>query len=100
MVVIAIYLVLNTRIKLCADTPFSILLPLRVLSIELDRQRTRTFIKMSDRRVSINDIRLPPDVIKGYSVEGLKELSNQDEGSFYEFFQGLDLEDVSSRAIE
>lgn len=50
--------------------------------------------------MSINDIRLPPDVIKGYSVEGLKELSNQDEGSFYEFFQGLDLEDVSSRAIE
>lgn len=51
---------------------------------------------MVDRRLSINDINLPPDVIKGYTLEGLKELSNQDEGSFYEFFQGLDLEDVST----
>ena len=38
MVVIAIYLVLNTRIKLYADTPFSILLPLRVLSIETGKE--------------------------------------------------------------
>ena len=51
---------------------------------------------MVDRRLSINDVNLPPDVIKGYTLEGLKELSNQDEGSFYEFFQGLDLEDVST----
>ena len=51
---------------------------------------------MADRRVSINDIHLPPDVIKGQSIEVLRELSNQDEGSFYEFFQGLKLEDVSN----
>lgn len=50
---------------------------------------------MSDRRRSINDIQLPPDMIKGYSLDGLKELSKQDDGSFYEFFQGLDLEEVS-----
>lgn len=52
-------------------------------------------VAMSDRRRSINDIQLPPDMIKGYSLDGLKELSKQDDGSFYEFFQGLDLEEVS-----
>lgn len=48
-----------------------------------------------NRHLSINDVRLPPDLIKGYTLESLKELNNQDEGSFFEFFQGLDLEDVS-----
>ena len=52
-------------------------------------------LAMSDRRLSINDVRLPPDLIKGYTPEALKELNNQDDGSFFEFFQGLDLEDVS-----
>ena len=53
---------------------------------------------MSGRRpsASINDISLPPDIIKGYNMDGLRELSNQDDVAFYEFFQGLDLEDVSS----
>lgn len=52
-------------------------------------------LAMSARRHSINDVRLPPDLIKGYTLEALKELNNQDEGSFFEFFQGLDLEEVS-----
>ena len=52
----------------------------------------------SGRRLSnsINDIHIPSDIIKGYTIEGLKELSNQDDGSFFEFFQGLDLQDVSN----
>ena len=50
--------------------------------------------------VSINDVRLPPDMVKDYTVEALKELSNQDEGSFYEFFQGLNLEDVSANSTD
>ena len=51
---------------------------------------------MSGRRpsASINDIHLPPDVIRGYDMNGLRELSNQDDVAFYEFFQGLDLEEV------
>lgn len=55
---------------------------------------------MTDRRLSINDIRLPPDLIKDYTVDALKELNNQDEGIFFEFFQGLDLEDVSILSLK
>ena len=49
----------------------------------------------SDRRRSINDIDLPPNVVKGLSIEMLKELSAQDEATFYQFFEGLQLEEVS-----
>lgn len=49
---------------------------------------------MSDRRYSINDIKLPPTVVKGLSVQTLKEISKQDEATFYQWFEGLDLEEV------
>ena len=49
----------------------------------------------SGKRLSINEIVLPPDYVKKLSGETLKTLSSQDEATFYEFFQGLELEDVS-----
>ena len=51
---------------------------------------------MSDRRASINDIKLPPDAVKGLSLDVLKAINEQDDASFYEFLQGMDLGDVSS----
>ena len=41
----------------------------------------------SDRRFSINDIELPSN---------LKELNKQDDATFFQYFEGLQLEDVSS----
>lgn len=49
----------------------------------------------SSRRYSINDIKLPTNLMKGLSIQVLKELSKQDEATFYQFFEGLNLEDVS-----
>lgn len=51
---------------------------------------------MSNRRFSINDIELPPNLMKGLSLEVLAELNKQDAATFYQFFEGLNLEDVSS----
>lgn len=53
-------------------------------------------VRMSGRRFSINDIQLPPDLMKGLSLEVLRELDKQDDATFYQFFEGLKLEDVSS----
>ena len=52
-------------------------------------------VRMS-RRFSINDIELPPDLMKGLSMEVLKELNKQDDATFFQFFEGLKLDDVSS----
>lgn len=43
---------------------------------------------------TINDIHLPPDMFKDMSVEFLKTLDCQDEATFFEFFEQLNLEDV------
>lgn len=50
---------------------------------------------MSDRRVSINDIKVPTEVVKFLSLERLKALQDE-ESSFNEFFGSLDLDDVSA----
>ncbi len=44
---------------------------------------------------SINDVNLPAYLLKDMSMELLKTLDGQDEGTFYEFFQELQLGDVS-----
>lgn len=51
-------------------------------------------MSLSRKRRSINDIQLPSALVKGLSLPVLKELSKQDEATFYQFFEGLDLEDV------
>ena len=43
---------------------------------------------------SINDVKLPNDMFKDMSLEFLQTLNNQDEGTFFEFFQQLKLQDV------
>ena len=50
---------------------------------------------MSGRRTSLNEIKLPPSVVKGLSVDKLKTLS-EEESSFYEYFETLDLNDVNT----
>ena len=45
--------------------------------------------------MSINDVKLPSEPLKGLSVEMLKELSKQDDATFFQFFEGLNLENVS-----
>lgn len=50
---------------------------------------------MSNRRYSINDIKIPPNLLKKLTAEVLKEISKQDEATFYEWFEGLNLEEVS-----
>ena len=47
------------------------------------------------RRFSLNDVELPPNLVKGLSLPVLRDLSKQDEATFYQFFEGLDLEEVS-----
>jgi hypothetical protein len=47
------------------------------------------------RRFSINDVELPANLMKDLSTQVLKELNKQDEATFYEFFEGLSIEDVS-----
>lgn len=44
--------------------------------------------------ISINDVKLPPNLVKDHSVQVLKELIKQDEATFFEYFEGLNLEDV------
>ncbi|XP_064391593.1 vacuolar protein sorting-associated protein 37C-like isoform X2 [Halichondria panicea] len=45
---------------------------------------------------SINDVNLPAYLLKDMSMELLKTLDGQDEGTFYEFFQELQLGDVKT----
>ena len=52
-------------------------------------------LRRGSHRLSINDIDLPSNLMKGLSLPVLKELSKQDEATFYQFFEGLDLEEVS-----
>ena len=47
-----------------------------------------------DRRMSINDVNLPSDLVKKQSIAALKELLQQDEATFFEYFEGLNLADV------
>ncbi len=50
---------------------------------------------MSNRRLSLNDVKVPSSALRDLSVERLKAIQDE-ESSFYEFFEGLNLEDVSS----
>ena len=50
---------------------------------------------MVDARTSLNKVRIPPNIVKEIPFDRLKSL-NEDEDSFYEFFEGLNLQDVSS----
>ena len=56
---------------------------------------TQAFIYFLDRskmtEVRLNDITLPQDMLKELSLETLKEINAQDEATFYEFFQGMNL---------
>ena len=45
------------------------------------------------RRISLHDVRLPPNLLKNTSAERMGKLT-EDEGAFLEFLDGLDLEDV------
>lgn len=47
---------------------------------------------------SINEVRIPPNLIKDMSVEMLRALDGQNEGTFFEFFQELQLDDVREHA--
>lgn len=58
-------------------------------------QQPRFNMSSSNRRFSINDIQLPTNLMKGLSIQVLKELNRQDEATFHEYFEGLGLEDVS-----
>ncbi len=44
---------------------------------------------------TINDVNLPAYLLKDMSMELLRTLDSQDQGTFYEFFQELHLGDVS-----
>lgn len=52
-----------------------------------------------NRRFSINDVELPPNLMKGVSTQMLKELNKQDEATFFEYFEGLSIEDVSTEQL-
>lgn len=55
--------------------------------------------RSSPRRFSINDVVLPPNLMKGLSMATLKDLNKQDEATFYQYFEGLNLEDVSTISL-
>ena len=46
-----------------------------------------------NRRFSMQDVRLPPNLLKEIDIERMGSLS-EDEGAFMEFLDSLDLEDV------
>lgn len=46
------------------------------------------------RRLSLQNVRLPPNLLKGIEVDRMRKL-NEDEVAFTEFLDGLDLQDVS-----
>lgn len=51
---------------------------------------------MSNRRMSLNEIRLPPNLVKGLPMNKLESLIDRDhDESFLEFFANLDLDNVS-----
>lgn len=50
--------------------------------------------RSSPRRFSINDVVLPSNLMKGLSMATLKDLNKQDDATFYQYFEGLNLEDV------
>ena len=56
--------------------------------------RSQSAHSMSLRRSSINDIKLPPNLVKKLSIETLKDVSKQDEATFFQWFEGLELEEV------
>ena len=51
-----------------------------------------------NRRYSIQNVRLPPNLLKEVDIERMGSLS-EDEGAFMEFLDGLDLEDVRRTAL-
>ena len=51
------------------------------------------------RRVSLHDVRLPPNLLKDIDVEQMGKLS-EDEGAFMEFLDSLDLEDVRHASLD
>ncbi len=53
----------------------------------------------ANKRYSINDIKLPPNLVKTFSPAMLKELSKQDDATFYEFFEGLKLDEVGHKSF-
>ena len=50
----------------------------------------------TNRRISLHNVRLPGNLLKDIDIERMGKLS-EDEGSFMEFLDGLDLEDVRRR---
>ena len=46
--------------------------------------------------VRLNDIAIPPGLLKGMDLNTLKSINDQNEVTFYEFFQGLNLPNVRS----
>jgi len=52
--------------------------------------------RKSSNRMSINDVQLPPDLMKDMSIQTLKELGKLNEATFFEYFEGLNLDEVRS----
>ena len=51
-----------------------------------------------NRRFSMQDVRLPPNLLKDIDIERMGSLS-EDEGAFMEFLDSLDLEGVRRTAL-
>lgn len=49
-------------------------------------------------RISLHDVKLPPNLLKDIGLDEMVKLSG-DDGAFLEFFDGLDLEDVRWRVL-
>ncbi len=56
---------------------------------------SRTSSSSDPRRMSINDVQLPSDLLKNLSRAVLKEIGKYDDPTFFEYFEGLKLNDVS-----
>ena len=50
-------------------------------------------------RISLHDVKLPPNLLKDIGIDEMVKL-NRDDDALLEFFNGLDLEDVSVGSIE
>ena len=46
------------------------------------------------RRISLHDVRLPPNLLKDIDTELMVKLSEDDGSAFAEFLDSVDLEDV------
>ena len=56
--------------------------------------------RKSSHRMSINDVQLPPNLTKDLSLQTLKELDKQNDATFLEYFEGLNLDEVrTNRSI-